>query len=92
MTKTDVSYIDSALAALNIARFALSDDRCPIYLIGDCDGVEVEPVLGETNTELDALIEVTQEAAQTVTAWLAANPGMMIVDDHLGRWVAIRTA
>lgn len=92
MTKTDVSYLDSALAALNVARFALSDDLCPIYLIGDCERVEVEPVLGETNTELDAFIEVTREAAQTVTAWLAANPGMMIVDDHKGNWVAIRAA
>ena len=92
MTKTDVSYIDSALAALNVARFALNDDFSPIYLIGDCDGVEMEPVMGETNAELDALVEVTQEAAKTVTAWLAANPGMMIVNDHRGRWVAIRAA
>ena len=92
MTKTDVSYIDSALAALNVARFALNDDFSPIYLIGDPEEVEVEPAQGETNAELDALVEVTQEAAQTVNAWLANNPSMMIVNDHRGRWVAIPSA
>ena len=84
--------LDAALAALNVARFWMNTERFPIFIFGDYQGVAVEPADGDANGELDALMEVTIKAADTVTGWLAANPGMMIVEDHKGRWVAIRAA
>jgi hypothetical protein len=89
-----VAYInlDAALATLNVARFWMNPARFPIFVFGDHLGVAVEPADGDTNGELDALTEVTIKASETVTAWLAENPGMMIVEDHKGRWVAIRAA
>ena len=92
MTKTNVAYIDCALAALNVAKSILDEDAMPIIYLPEEREVEFECVFGESNRELDAFLNLTCEAADTVNAWLAANPGMVLANDHVGRWVAIHAA
>lgn len=95
MAKTDVITLDGALAALNVARFALNPAHFTVYLWAD-DGMWVgtheETELDETTDELDAIIETTRDAARWVNTWLETNPDMTVAEDHKGRLVAVRAA
>jgi hypothetical protein len=91
MAKTDLTTLDGALAALNVARMCLNPDHYPIHLSQRYSGVIVGQRDIETNDELDALIDSTCEAAAMVNDATDADPTLKTVDDHKDRWVAVRT-
>lgn len=92
MNKTVVSYLDGALAALNVARSYLDPDALPLIYLIEERAVKFEGCIGESNCEFDVFIDLTCEAAGIVNTWLEENPGMVLAEDNTGRWVCIDAA
>lgn len=87
MAYTNVSKLDSALAALNGARQALRPNFCCVREKGRHVYFEN---YGYGTREINSAITVTWRAVQTVNRALDEDPNLRIVEDHKGRWVAIR--
>lgn len=87
-------YLDYALRALDGARQALRPDFYPICYDAQARRVNVRHTgRGSSPTsEIGRVCHETQRAVATVNEALQADPTLHIVEDHSGRWVAIRIA
>ena len=91
MAYTNVETLDDALAALNTARCAFRPDFCLITRDDDGRGISVEGRWYATR-EINSAQTVVWRAKETVNDKLAADSALRLVEDHKGRWVAIRAA
>lgn len=87
MAYTYVATLDNALAALNGARQALRPEFC---CISERDRRVYFENYGYGIREINSAITVTWRAVQTVNRALDDDPNLRLVEDHKGRWVAIR--
>ena len=87
MKKTKLNDLDAALAVLNAARRTFNLDN--ILICYEDGGFWVDDFGGNQPVEFDRALGLIQQAATFANKVL---DGRLILEDHKGRWVAIRAA
>lgn len=86
MAFTDVRKLAEAMHAMNSARQVVSADYCSIKLVRN------RFVVGKSATSGGSFwfgMNDTRRAADCINAVLKANPGVRVIEDEKGSWIAV---